>query len=102
MAARCGHAQRPGPQGLSKSTVTELAAALLAQLAAKDEHIAQRDREIKFKDAKIERITFELDGEVGIDNNHVERLMRPWVMGRKAWLSCGSKLADQRAAIVTS
>ena len=47
-------------KGLSKSAVTELAVALLAQLAAKDEHIAQRNREIKFKDAKIERITFEL------------------------------------------
>ena len=54
-------------KGLSKGAVTELATALLAQLsiqhsalAAKDEHIARRDREIKFKDAKIERITFEL------------------------------------------
>jgi len=54
-------------KGLSKSAVTELAAALLAQLAAKDEaiaakdaHIARREREIKFKDAKIERITFDL------------------------------------------
>jgi len=54
-------------QGLSKGAVTEIAAALLAQLSAqqaaikaKDEHIARRNREIKFKDAKIERITFEL------------------------------------------
>lgn len=61
-------------KGLSNGVVTELAVALLAQLAAqgeqlsaqqaaiksKDEHIARRDREIKFKDAKIERITFEL------------------------------------------
>ena len=54
-------------KGLSKGAVTELAATLLAQLAtqqaaltAKDEHIARRDRGIKFKDAKIERITFEL------------------------------------------
>ena len=54
-------------KGLSKGAVTEIAAALLAQLAAqqaaisaKDEHIARRDREIMFKDAKIERITFEL------------------------------------------
>ena len=54
-------------RGLSKGAVTEIAAALLAQLAtqqaalsAKDEHIARRDREIRFKDAKIERITFEL------------------------------------------
>jgi len=54
-------------KALSKDAVTELAAQLLAQLSAqqaaltvKDEHIARRDREIKFKDAKIERITFEL------------------------------------------
>ena len=54
-------------QGLSREAVTELAATLLAQLsahqaalAAKDEQIAQRDREIRFKDVKIERITFEL------------------------------------------
>ena len=55
-------------KGLSKGAVTELAAAIAARswsrqqaaLAAKDEHIARRDREIKFKDAKIERITFEL------------------------------------------
>ncbi len=54
-------------KGLGKGAVTEIAAALLAQLAsqqaaitAKDEHIARREREIKFKDAKIERITFEL------------------------------------------
>ena len=47
-------------KGLSKRAVTELATALLAQLAAKDEDIARRDREIKFKDVKIERITFEL------------------------------------------
>jgi transposase len=54
-------------QGLSQGAVTEIATALLAQMqaqqaaiAAKDEYIARRDREIKFKDAKIERITFEL------------------------------------------
>jgi transposase len=42
------------------------------------------------------------NGEVSIDNNHVERLMRPWAMGRKAWLFCGSELAGQRAAMVMS
>jgi len=42
------------------------------------------------------------DGEVSIDNNHVERLMRAWAMGRKAWLFCGSELAGQRAAMVMS
>ena len=28
--------------------------------------------------------------------------MRPWAMGRKAWLFAGSELARQRAAVVMS
>ena len=43
-----------------------------------------------------------LDGNVAIDNNHIENLMRPWAMGRKAWLFAGSELAGQRAAVVIS
>ena len=42
------------------------------------------------------------DGAVSIDNNHIENLIRPWAMGRKAWLFCGSELAGQRAAMVMS
>jgi transposase len=45
---------------------------------------------------------FLADGEVGIDNNHCENLIRPWAMGRKAWLFAGSELAGQRAAVVMS
>ena len=45
---------------------------------------------------------FLLDGDVNIDNNHIENLMRPWAMGRKAWLFAGSELAGQRAAMVMS
>lgn len=61
-------------KGLSQSAATELAASLLAQLAATqaqlhakdaqlaalDEEIARREREIKFKDAKLERLTLQL------------------------------------------
>jgi len=43
-----------------------------------------------------------LDGEVPVDNNHLERQIRPWAMGRRAWLFTGSELAGQRAAIVMS
>jgi transposase len=43
-----------------------------------------------------------LDGAVPIDNNHVENLVRPWAMGRKAWLFAGSESAGQRAAMVMS
>ena len=42
------------------------------------------------------------DGDVSIDNNHIENLMRPWAMGRKAWLFAGSELAGKRAAMVMS
>ena len=37
-----------------------------------------------------------------VDNNPLENLIRPWAMGRKAWLFAGSELAGQRAAIVMS
>ena len=40
------------------------------------------------------------DGAVPIDNNHLERQIKPWAMGRKAWMFVGSELAGQRAATV--
>ena len=43
-----------------------------------------------------------VDGNVPVDNNHCENLIRPWAMGRKAWLFSGSELAGQRAAVVMS
>jgi hypothetical protein len=43
-----------------------------------------------------------LNGEVNVDNNHCENLIRPWALGRKAWLFAGSELAGQRAAVVMS
>jgi transposase len=42
------------------------------------------------------------DGAVPMDNNFLERQIKPWQMGRKAWLFCGSELAGQRAAVVMS
>lgn len=43
-----------------------------------------------------------VDGAVSVDNNSLENLLRPWAMGRKAWLFAGSELAGQRAAAVMS
>ncbi len=43
-----------------------------------------------------------LDGDVNVDNNHCENLIRPWAQGRRAWLFAGSELAGQRAAVVMS
>jgi transposase len=42
------------------------------------------------------------DGHVSPHNNHLENLLRPWAVGRKAWLFAGSELAGQRAAMVMS
>ena len=42
------------------------------------------------------------DGDVPIDNNHLENLMRPWALGRKNWLFIGSELAGERAAMIMS
>ena len=50
-----------------------------------------------------EQLTHHLsDAQVPIDNNHLENQMRPWAMGRKAWLFAGSELAGERAAMVMS
>lgn len=38
----------------------------------------------------------------GTHNNHLERQIKPWAMGRKAWMFVGSELAGQRAAMVMS
>ncbi|CAN5561529.1 hypothetical protein BH10PSE16_BH10PSE16_41720 [soil metagenome] len=46
--------------------------------------------------------TYLANGSVQIDNNHLENLIRPWAMGRRAWLFAGSELAGQRAAIIMS
>lgn len=43
-----------------------------------------------------------VDGAVGVDNNNLENLLRPWDMRRKAWLFAGSELAGKRAAAVMS
>jgi hypothetical protein len=42
------------------------------------------------------------DGAVAIDNNHLERQIKPWKLGAKNWLFIGSELAGQRAAMVMS
>ena len=45
---------------------------------------------------------FLLDGEVPIDNNHLENQMRHWALGRRNWLFIGSELAGERAAAIMS
>jgi hypothetical protein len=40
------------------------------------------------------------DGRIPIDNNHVERALRPVAVGRKNWLFAGSDEAAKRAAVL--
>jgi hypothetical protein len=47
-------------QGLSPGAVAELATRMLAELKLKDERAERDARTIRFKDAKLEKITFEL------------------------------------------
>jgi len=42
------------------------------------------------------------DGAVAIDNNLIERQIKPWKLGAKNWLFLGSELAGHRAAVVLS
>ena len=43
---------------------------------------------------------FLIDGDVPIDNNHLENQMRPWAVGRRNWLFVGSELAGERAPAI--
>ncbi|TDR48944.1 transposase IS66 family protein [Tahibacter aquaticus] len=42
------------------------------------------------------------DGRLPIDNNPVERAIRPVAIGRKNWLFAGSRAAGERAAAIMS
>lgn len=42
------------------------------------------------------------DGDLPIDNNHLENCIRPVALGRSNWLFAGSLRAGQRAAVVMS
>jgi len=42
------------------------------------------------------------DGELAVDNNRIENLIRPIALGRKNWLFAGSLRAGQRAAAIMS
>ena len=42
------------------------------------------------------------DGDLPIDNNHLENRIRPVALGRSNWLFAGSLRAGQRAAAIMS
>lgn len=79
---------------------------MLAWLKLERQQVADGSAIAKALDYSINRwgplTAFLDDADVPIDNNHIENLIRPWAMGRGAWLFAGSELAGQRAAMVMS
>lgn len=58
---------------------------------------------IRYALSRWEALTrYVADGRLGIDNNPVERAIRPLSLGRKNWLFAGSDTGGQRAAAIAS
>ncbi|MBC7707365.1 MAG: IS66 family transposase [Rhodoferax sp.] len=91
---------------IRQSSSKALCADLHEWLSLERQRVPEGSATAKSIDYSLNRwkaLTAYLDnGAVQIDNNHIENLMRPWAMGRKAWLFAGSELAGQRAAVVMS
>ncbi len=91
---------------IRQSSAKPLCEDLHAWLRLERQRVPEGSATAKAIDYSLNRwqaLTAYLDnGAVQIDNNHIENLMRPWAMGRKAWLFAGSELAGQRAAVVMS
>ena len=49
---------------------------------------------------EVELSVFLTDGEVPIDTNHLERLIRPIPMGRRNWLFCWTELGAKHVGII--
>jgi transposase len=79
---------------------------LLAWLTANRQKVPDGTATAKAMDYSLKRWTalarFIDDGELSIDNNRVENLIRPIALGRKNWLFAGSLMAGKRAATIMS
>ena len=51
---------------------------------------------------EVELSVFLTDGDVPIDTNHLERLIRPIPMGRRNWLFCWTELGAKQVGIIQS
>ena len=93
-------------QAIRQSSSKPLCEDLHAWLKLERQRVPEGGATAKVIDYSLNRwealTTYLADGNVQIDNNHLENLVRPWAMGRKAWLFAGSELAGQRAAIIMS
>lgn len=89
----------------SRDTIPKLAA-YHAWLEERRVHIADNSSLAKAIDYSLRPWTaltrFASSGNLPIDNNPVENLIRPIAVGKKNWLFTGSERAGQRAAFIQS
>ena len=75
-------------------------------LQSKREQVTDGTATAKAMDYTLRRwsalVRYAEDGRLPIDNNPIENLIRPWAVGRKNWLHCGSLATGQRAADIMS
>jgi transposase len=80
--------------------------ALHAWLLAMREQVSDGTGTARAMDYALKRwgalVRYADDGCLPIDNNRIENHIRPWAVGRKNWLHCGSLAAGQRAADIMS
>lgn len=80
--------------------------ALHAWLQASREQITDGTGTAKAIDYALRRwpalVRYAHDARLPIDNNLIERQIRPWALGRKNWMFAGSLAAGQRAADIMS
>lgn len=102
LAEMAPHERRQARQQLSKLLWDEFEVWLKLQRAKvlDGSKIAQA---IDYSLGAWKALTLHLDdGAVAIDNNLIERQIKPWKLGAKNWLFVGSELAGRRAAMVMS
>jgi hypothetical protein len=80
--------------------------ALHAWLQAQRERVGDGTATAKAMDYTLKRwsalVRYAEDGRLPIDNNRLENHIRPWALGRKNWLHCGSLAAGERSADIMS
>jgi hypothetical protein len=101
--------QHLDPQAITQRRQTDTKPRLQALhdwLQAQREQVSDGGATAKAIDYALKRwpalIRYAQDGRLPIDNNRIENHIRPWAVGRKNWLFCGSLAAGERAADIMS
>jgi transposase len=104
--ARELHLDSEGRRQLRQQRAKPIAAALRDWLARQRTQVPDGSATMKAIDYSLGRwaalVPYVEDGDLPIDNNHIENRIRPVALGRSNWLFAGSLRAGKRAAAVMS